>query len=66
MFPLTKNDLLHAGDKFVVYADSESNLESIKGNLTNYSNITYDNINGNKITSPKNKCYTLSLGILNS
>ena len=66
MFPLTKNDLLHAGDKFVVYADSESNLESIKGNLTNYSNITYDNINGDKITSPKNKCYTLSLGILNS
>lgn len=58
MFPLTENNLLHAGDKFVVYGYLP---DSIKENLTNYNNIT-----GDKITSPKNKCYTLSLGILNS
>lgn len=50
--------LLHAGDKFVVYCD---NIENYKDLLSNY-----DNTVGDKVISPKNRLYTLSLGILNS
>ena len=57
LIPLTKKDSLHAGDKFVVYCGSLS-----KDNITNYDNITRTG----KIASPKNKSYTLALGILNS
>ena len=56
LYPLTGKNSLHVGDKFVVY-----------GNLDQTSDITnYDNTSGNKVRSPKNKKYTLSLGILNS
>lgn len=58
LVPLTTNHALHAGDKFVVYS---SGLSSISSQITNYSNTS-----GNKIISPKNKKYTLALGILNS
>ena len=51
------DDILHAGDNFLVY--SKDNLDS--SNITNYNNIY-----GNKIKSPKNKLYTYSIGILNS
>jgi hypothetical protein len=58
LVPLTKDTSLHAGDKFVVYTTE---------NLENTSNITnYKNVSNNKIISPKNKKYTLSLGVLNS
>jgi len=63
------DDVLHAGDNFLVYfkdnldsseiTDSKDNLDSSK--ITNYNNIY-----GNKIKSPKNKLYTYSIGILNS
>lgn len=58
LVPLTKEETLHAGDKFVVYSED---LASIKDNITNY-----DNTSGNKVKTPKNKKYTLSLGVLNS
>lgn len=58
LVPLTAENVLHAGDKFVVYS---SDLSSIKADITNY-----DNTDGLKVKSPKNKKYTLSLGILNS
>ena len=51
-----KKVILHAGDKFTIY---KGNLNS--ENITNYNNI----LNG-KLNSPKNKKYTLSVGILNS
>lgn len=50
--------ILHAGDKFTVYGGS-----LIKNEITNYDNVNSD---GSKLTSPKNRKYTLSLGVLNS
>lgn len=65
LVPLTSNNVLHAGDKFVVYCSDlpreNNNAETIKNFITNYYNT-----NGNKVNSPKNKLYTLYLGILNS
>lgn len=58
LVPLTSDNVLHAGDKFVVYA---SDLSSLASEITNYRNIA-----NKKIASPKNKLYTLALGILNS
>lgn len=48
---------IHPGDKFTVYSD-----EDLDPNLiSNYHNI-YENL----VDSPKNKLYTLSIGVLNS
>ena len=58
MIPLTNNLNLRAGDKFAVYSEGLSDLENL---LTNYNNI----YNG-KAYSPKNRKYTLQLGVLNS
>lgn len=58
LIPLTKDTSLHAGDKFVVFGDG---ILNIKSDLTNYNNVKDD-----KVCSPKNKKYTLALGILNS
>lgn len=56
MFPLTDKTSLHAGDKFVVC-----------GKLRNSQDVTnYYNTEDNKVKTPKNKLFTLSLGILNS
>ena len=55
LIPLTKDTSLHAGDKFVVYGSVDSS------NITNYNN-SYSN----KAKTPKNKLYTLALGVLNS
>lgn len=60
LFPLTSDTSLHAGDKFVVYTTSGIE-EAESGKITNYFN-TRDG----KVISPKNKLYTLALGILNS
>ena len=62
MIPLTKDTSLRAGDKFVVYS---AELSNYKNNISNYDNTTIQN--GIKyVISPKNKKYTLQLGILNS
>lgn len=61
---LTQNTFLHAGDKFIVYGIIEIDGQ-VRGraDLTNYENI-WDN--GHIVHSPKNKRYTLSLGVLDS
>ena len=59
LIPLTDENTLHAGDKFVVY--SNNFINNPQDYITNY-----DNVHGTKVNSPKNKKYTLSLGILNS
>ena len=63
MIPLTKDTTLHAGDKFVVYSTqfNESYDQNSKDLITNY----YNTWNGSAIT-PKNKYFTLQLGVLNS
>lgn len=48
---------IHPGDKFTVYSD---------GNLDPNLISNYHNIYNNLVTSPKNKLYTLSIGVLNS
>ena len=58
MLPLTKNLNLRAGDKFAIYSEGLSELKNL---LTNY-----DNIQDDKAYSPKNRKYTLQLGVLNS
>lgn len=70
LIPLTKDTSLHAGDKFVV---SSKDLRGISSQITNYNNTTESQIVnynsskvGKKIYTPKNKKYTLALGILNS
>ena len=61
--PLSQDNLLRAGDKFTLYWSeiTNNNVINIINNLSNYNNIT-----DNKVTSPKNKKYTLRVGILNS
>ena len=57
LLKLTDDNSLHAGDKFAVYSSTIYNRSDIT-NLNNTSN--------GKVISPKNKQYTLALGILNS
>jgi hypothetical protein len=65
---LTGDHSLHAGDKFSVYCENYTDFPTKYiadiGTIYNISN--FNNITENKITSPKNRLYTLSLGILNS
>ena len=57
LISLTNDTSLRTGDKFAIYAkDLSSNTD-----ITNYNNIQ-----GEKIKSPKNKKYTLQVGVLNS
>ena len=58
LIPLSGDKSLRAGDKFAVFSQ---NLSSIQYLLTNYNNTK-----GNKAESPKNRKYTLQLGVLNS
>lgn len=53
-------DILHTGDKFTLFSVNElwSNPD-YRNNISNFCNVT-----GDKVTSPKNKQYTLSVGIL--
>lgn len=57
LIPLTKDTSLHAGDKFILWTND---------NLYSYDITNMNNIFGNQVESPKNKQYTLSVGILNS
>ena len=57
LIPVSGDSILHPGDKFILYAD----LSDYETDITNYNNT-----NGKKVISPKNKKYTLQLGILNS
>lgn len=61
LIPLTEDSSIYPGDKFTVYC---SNLYKQKDLLTNYENISIKY--PDKIYSPKNKEYTLYLGVLNS
>lgn len=63
MIPLTKDVSLRAGDKFVIYS---SDIENLKNNISNYDNTISDENGVKYVKSPKNKKYTLQLGILNS
>lgn len=58
LIPISQNINIHSGDKFVVYSPGLSEMSS---DITNYNNTIE-----NKIISPKNKKYTLEIGILNS
>lgn len=57
LLKLTDDNSLHAGDKFAVY----SSIICSRSDITNLNNT-----DGTKAVSPKNKQYTLALGILNS
>ena len=62
LIPLTGDLNLHVGDKFTVYA---ADLSKMKERITNYDNIII--VDGKKYPlSPKNREFTLQLGILNS
>lgn len=61
LIPLTKDTSLHTGDKFSVYCSSLWNTDT-KKLLTNFDNVN----DTGKLLSPKNRKFTLSLGILNS
>ena len=64
LIPLTGQNVLHAGDKFVVYCqDLWSNDVEWDKKISNFNNTDTED---GKVISPKNKCYTLSLGVLNS
>ena len=63
MLPLTRDLTLRAGDKFAVYSEGLSDPEIVKL-LTNYNNV--DSRFPNKAYTPKNRKYTLQLGVLNS
>jgi len=68
-YVLTKltDEVLHAGDKFVVYTNDYDLKTEIETNVSNFDNIFKDdNTRTDKIITPKNKQYTLSLGVLNS
>lgn len=61
LYPLTSSDFnIHTGDKFILYG----NLPVDYKKLSNYNN--YNSYGDKKIDTPKNKLYTLSVGILNS
>lgn len=60
LIPITGDTSLHSGDKFAIWSFG---LSSLKDKLTNYENT---NENGTKVYSPKNRKYTLQIGILNS
>lgn len=59
LIPLTPKNKLHVGDIFTVYSP---HLSSLAPDLTNYDNIEHSI---DKVYSPKNRKYTLQLGILN-
>ena len=75
----TKDEILHGGDKFCVYFSEDTSFNekiSYFNNwiatepeelITNYNNTNY-NTDGDRdrLYSPKNKKYTLSLGVMNS
>lgn len=75
LIPLTKDTSLRAGDKFSIYSEDSENLQSkglysddmiirdIRDNLTNYNNVDSEEM---KAISPKNKKYTIAVGVLNS
>ena len=59
LISLTPKNKLHVGDIFTVYSP---HLSKLAPDLTNYDNIEHSK---DKVYSPKNRKYTLQLGILN-
>ena len=64
MVPLTGETSLRAGDKFAIYAPGISQYGS--SYITTSQITNFFNTSGNKAYSPKNRRYTLQIGILNS
>lgn len=62
LIPITNDTSLRAGDKYSIYSEDLYNDEIIN-NITNYKNV---DSNSKKALSPKNKKYTISVGVLNS
>lgn len=60
LIPLSP-DNIRAGDKFTIWTNSLSGGDVNKGTLSHYGNVLND-----KVVSPKNKEYTLRIGVLNS
>lgn len=64
LLPLTSGQVLHAGDKFVIY---DNDITDYKNEISNYENIQLVGSDKDSLVySPKNKTYTLSVGVLNS
>ena len=64
LVPLSNDVVLRAGDKFSIYSPDLYNLDNVENNITNFNNIATDGTK--RAYSPKNKKYTLAVGILNS
>lgn len=72
LIPITDDTSLHAGDKFTIYSEelySESN--ELYKEITNFNNIIENKVSNSEETysqviSPKNKKYTLAVGVINS
>lgn len=64
LLPLTSGQVLHAGDKFVIY---DNDITDYKDEISNYENIQpVGSGKDSLVLSPKNRTYTLSVGVLNS
>ena len=60
IYNLTEKNIIRTGDKFALWFDG--NFDDLE-KLSNRNNTNSDN---GKVTSPKNKLYTLSVGVINS
>lgn len=61
LYPLSDDTSLHIGDKFGIYYYDINGYDDFFKNVSNFNNTK-----NSKVKTPKNKLYTLSLGILNS
>jgi len=61
LLELAKGNTIHPGDKYTVYV-KDDNISWFKSDYIS----NFNNTDNNKIITPKNKQYTLSLGVLNS
>lgn len=58
LFPISSDNIIRSGDKFIIYSPELYKYENYISNFFNTKN--------GKIKSPKNKLYTLSVGVINS
>lgn len=58
LFPISSDNIIRSGDKFIIYSPELYKYENYISNFFN----TKDG----KVKSPKNKLYTLSVGVINS
>lgn len=67
LFPLMSENSIHVGDKFVIVDDTiwkkdKNNNYIYVDKITNFNNTT----GTTKVTTPKNKLYTLAIGVLDN